>query len=138
MIYGMEFKETMTAQQAFDEAIKRLDQARNEYLSNPAPKIESGTVGKGYFETNNPLELGIPFGGRSDEIRVDFSAGKFSSPPNVQVMLNHIDTDQAVNTRIAVAVDPANITATGFDIQVSTWADSKVYGVGITWFAYLE
>jgi H-type lectin domain len=131
-----EFNETMTAQQAFDEAIKRLDQARNEYLSNPAPKIESGTVGKGYFQTNNPLELGIPVGGRSDEIRVDFSAGKFSSPPNVQVMLNHIDTDQAVNTRIAVA--PANITATGFDIQISTWADSKIYGVGITWFAYLE
>ncbi|QLE53444.1 hypothetical protein FD724_36660 (plasmid) [Nostoc sp. C057] len=31
-----EFNETMTAQQAFDEAIRRLDQARNEYQSKAA------------------------------------------------------------------------------------------------------
>jgi hypothetical protein len=131
-----EFDETMTAQQAFDEAIKRLDQARNEYLSNPAPIIESGTVSKSYWQTNHPIELGTPVGGRSDEIRVDFPAGKFSSPPKVQVMLNTLDVEQAINTRVSVA--PINISATGFDIQVSTWADSKVYSVGISWVAYIE
>jgi H-type lectin domain len=131
-----EFDETMTAQQAFDEAIKRLAQARNEYLSNPAPKIESGTVNKSYWQTNHPIGLGTPVGVRSDAIHVDFSAGKFSSPPKVQVMLNMLDAEQATNARAAVS--PINITANGFEIQVTTWGDSKVYGVGITWFAYVE
>ncbi|NEQ28223.1 MAG: hypothetical protein F6K28_56430 [Microcoleus sp. SIO2G3] len=121
----------MTAQQAFDEAIKRLDQARNEYLSNPAPIIELGTVSKSYWQTNHPIELGTPVGGRSDKIRVDFTAGKFSSPPKVQVMLNMLDAEQATNTRISVA--PINITATGFEIEIGTWNESKVYGVGIAW-----
>jgi uncharacterized protein YoxC len=131
-----EFNDTMTAQQAFDEAIKRLEQARNEYLSHSAPIIESGTVNKSYFQTNHPIELGTPVGGRSDEIRVDFPAGKFSSPPKVQVMLNALDADQTTNIRIGVA--PINITTTGFEIQIGTWAETKVYSVGIAWVAYVE
>lgn len=63
----------------------------------------SGTVSKGYWETKHPLELGTPIGGRSDTIHVDFPAGKFSNPPNVNVMLNMIDTEQAINTRISVS-----------------------------------
>jgi hypothetical protein len=48
----------------------------------------SGTVSKGYWKTGHPLELGVPVGGRSDTIHVDFPAGKFNVPPTVQVMLN--------------------------------------------------
>lgn len=123
----------MTGQQAFDEAIRRLDQARSEYASNLPPTIETGDVTKGYYQTGHPLELGAPFGPRLDEIRVDFPAGRFTSSPKVQVMLNHIDADQAINTRIAV--DAKDITQSGFIIEVSTWADSKVYGIGVSWIA---
>ncbi|MEG4025391.1 H-type lectin domain-containing protein [Microcoleus sp. S13C4] len=131
-----EFDETMTAQQAFNEAIKRLDQARNEYLSNPAPKIESGSISKGYHKTGHPLELGTPVGARSDTIRVDFPGGKFTTPPKVQVMLNSLDTSNTTNTRLQVSAN--NITVSGFDIVVSTWSDSIVFGVSVAWFAYVE
>lgn len=96
----------------------------------------SGTVSKSYFQTNHPLELSVPFGGRSDSIHVDFPAGKFSNPPEVLVMLNMLDTEQAINTRLSVY--STNITVNGFDVGIQTWDDSKVFGVGITWFAYAE
>lgn len=47
-----------------------------------------------------------------------------------------IDTDQALNTRISVS--PININVNGFDIRVETWANSKVYAVGVAWFAHTE
>lgn len=126
----------MTGQQAFDEAIRRLDQARSEYASNLPPTIETGDVAKGYFQTGHPLELGTPIGRRFDQIRVEFPAGRFANPPKVQVMLNQVDTDQAINTRISV--DAKDVTRGGFVIEVSTWADSKVYGVGVSWVAIAE
>ena len=96
----------------------------------------SGNVSKSYWETNHPLELGTPVGGRSDTIHVDFPAGKFNVPPKVQVMLNSLDTEHTINTRLQVS--PGNITANGFDVVVSTWGESKVYAVGIAWFAHIE
>jgi hypothetical protein len=96
----------------------------------------SGTVSKAYWKTNHPLELGTPSGGRSDTIHIDFPAGKFKAPPKVQVALNWLDTQHTTNTRLQVY--PSNITANGFDVVVSTYADSKVYGVGVTWFAHIE
>ncbi len=96
----------------------------------------SGTESKSYFKTGHPMETAIPDGGRSDTIRVSFPAGKFSVSPKVQTALSRIDTDTKANTRIVVS--PQNISVNGFDINVSTWADSKVYGVSIAWFAYAE
>lgn len=96
----------------------------------------SGDVFKGYWKTGHPLELGTPVGGRSDTIRVNFPAGKFSNPPKVHVMLNHIDTDKTSNTRLAVS--PTNVTVNGFDVYIETWSDSKVYRVGVAWFAHVE
>jgi hypothetical protein len=126
----------MTGQQAFDEAIRRLDQARNEYASNLPPTLETGDVTKGYYETGHPLELGAPIGRRFDQIRVEFPVGRFTRPPKVHVMLNQLDTDQAINTRISV--DAIDVTQSGFILEVSTWADSKVYGVGVSWIAIAE
>lgn len=51
-------------------------------------------------------------------------------------MLNMIDAEQTINT--LVSIYPINVTVNGFNIMVETWADSKVYGVGVTWFAYAE
>lgn len=128
------YDDDMTPQQAIDEAIRRLDLARTEYKSTPAPAIEQGDVSKGYYQTGHPLELGVPVERRSDQIRVDFPAGRFAKVPKVHVMLNSIDTDQAVNTRISVQA--TSVTQSGFSVEVSTWADSKVYGVGVSWIAY--
>lgn len=128
------YDDDMTPQQAIDEAIRRLDLARTEYESTPAPAIEQGDVSKGYYQTGHPLELGVPVERRSDHIRVDFPAGRFAKVPKVHVMLNQIDTDQAVNTRISVQA--TSVTQSGFSVEVSTWANSKVYGVGVSWIAY--
>lgn len=52
------------------------------------------------------------------------------------IQIIDIDTEQAINTRISVS--PVNVTVNGFDVRVETWADSKVYGVGVAWFAHTE
>lgn len=128
------YDDEMTAQQAIGEALNRLELARSEYGSIPVPTIEQGDVSKGYYQTGHPLELGVPVERRSDQIRVDFPAGRFTKVPKVLVMLNRIDADQAVNTRISVQA--TSVTRSGFCVEVSTWADSKVYGVGVGWIAY--
>jgi hypothetical protein len=96
----------------------------------------SGTESKVYYKTGSSMELANPPGPRFDIIRVNFPAGKFSNPPKVQTALSHIDTENETNTRLAVS--PQNISVSGFDINVSTWSDSKVYAVSIAWFAHTE
>ena len=95
----------------------------------------SGTFYKSYFGTNHPLQSGTT-GPRSDTVHVDFPGGKFNTIPKVQVMFNNFDTDK--NTNLRLSVSATNITAQGFDAVISTYFDSKVYGVGFAWFAHAE
>jgi hypothetical protein len=140
-----EFNDSMTAQQAFDEAIRRLDQARNEYQDKVdeidalttavnSARVISGRIAKSYFQTGHPLETGTPVGERSDSVRVDFPSGRFADTPIVQVSLYALDTSQATNLRVDVS--PVDISASGFSIKISTRSNSIVYGVGVAWIAY--
>jgi hypothetical protein len=97
-------------------------------------KMISGTVSKGYYETTHPFMTLEPIGPRSDTIRVDFPAGSFSSNPKVETMLSSIDTEHLANTRLTASA--SNISINGFDLVIATWADSRVYGVTVTWLAY--
>jgi hypothetical protein len=94
----------------------------------------SGSERRDYWNTTTDKALTLATS--PDPISITFPAGKFSSPPKVLVMLNTFDTDQATNARLEVVSD--EITSGGFKILVRTWADAKVYNVGVTWMAYKE
>ncbi len=55
----------------------------------------------------------------------------FNSIPLVQASLTGFDIDQRDTARISVAV--SDITTTGFTVSVTTWRETRVYGVEVTW-----
>jgi H-type lectin domain-containing protein len=57
----------------------------------------------------------------------------FSAPPEVMIGLSMLDVNPGTNDRVRVKAD--NITQAGFDVVFSTWADTKIYGLGANWIA---
>lgn len=98
--------------------------------------IASGIIAKRYYNTSHPIGTGDPVGERSDAVHVNFPSGMFNGAPKVEVMLSSIDTERGANTRLTVST--ANITSTGFDVTITTWGDSRVYGVKANWIAYIN
>jgi hypothetical protein len=135
-----QFEENMSILDVINTKIDQLDTriAEIESTKSLSPVLESGFISKSWItnEPNHPFVSGVPSGDRSDTIHIDFTTGKFITPPKVIVVLSAIEVDHTVNTRLGIGAD--KITTSGFDIQVGTWADSRVYSAGISWFAYLE
>jgi hypothetical protein len=57
----------------------------------------------------------------------------FIRPPTVVVSISEVDAP-AGPLRVRVAA--ADITNTGFTVEITTWADSKLYGAVASWIAY--
>ena len=94
----------------------------------------SGKVDKYYWQTPHPFFTGNPTGEREDIIRVDFPSGSFASPPTVETMISALDNECTANLRVRLT--PENVSINGFDLKVSIWGDSRLYGFAATWFAY--
>ncbi len=63
---------------------------------------------------------------------VDFEV-PFQTAPVVQVSLTGFDLDQRDSARLNV--ESIAIDMYGFDIVVSTWNETRVYGVDVSWIA---
>ncbi len=71
---------------------------------------------------------------RRDVQHFEFPLGKYTEPPNIVVWLNALDLSKDANWRIrAVARD---VSATGFDLGIESWADTVVYSASAAWVAY--
>jgi hypothetical protein len=108
-------------------------------LENVLPPQTEGVTGEAMIsgvETVNFYATGHPFdagtGDRTTSIRVDFPAGKFSTPPVVRVALSRIDS----GADIRLELEPRDITTNGFNIWLHTWANTRMTLVGVTWFAH--
>lgn len=71
---------------------------------------------------------------RSDVSHVDFPQGKYTSPPNILVWLTALDLDSKHNWRVRAAA--RNVTASGFDVVIESWADTVLYSAAVSWVAY--
>lgn len=58
----------------------------------------------------------------------------FSRPPQVIVSLSYFDIINTANSRLSVKV--SSIDLRGFSFEIYTYSDTKVWGVGVNWFAY--
>lgn len=74
-------------------------------------------------------EIDVP---RTFVSEVTFSK-PFNSVPLVQASLSGFDLDQRDSARISVAV--SDVTVSGFTISVTTWMETRVYGVEASWLA---
>ena len=95
------------------------------------PLIQNGVSSKNYWQTGHVFETGS--GGRSDTIRVYFPRA-FCRTPHVVASLTGLDNSHDHNLRIVIAV--VSQTATYFDVKFSTWADTYIYMVAISYIAY--
>ncbi len=71
-------------------------------------------------------------GGRKSTTHVKF-AKKYSETPIVTLGVIELDVFHAANQRYNILIK--NITKEGFDVEFSTWADSKIYSSNVSWQA---
>lgn len=76
-------------------------------------------------------------GAEADDVRTFRTAVVFATPfasiPVVQLGLTGFDLDQRDSGRITLQAE--NITATGFEAVISTWAGTRVFAVEFNWLA---
>ncbi len=99
-------------------------------------KLESNVIGIDQgdvvlfsdFEHDGQMWTGE--GDREIRLAVTFSE-PYLAPPNVYVSVSMIDVSNAGNTR--AALQPENVTKTGFDIVFQTWGDTQVARCRVAW-----
>jgi hypothetical protein len=57
----------------------------------------------------------------------------FNSPPVVQIGITGFDIDNKDNARLNVGV--TNVDVTGFDVELRTWWNTRIWSVDLSWFA---
>ncbi len=92
---------------------------------------QNGVADFTYWQTGHPFETGS--GGRSDSRFISFN-NSFNRVPRISLALEKLDSSKDANLRIDLSV--GQVTRNGFTINVNTWADTKIYAVGVAWIAY--
>jgi hypothetical protein len=68
-------------------------------------------------------------------IEVNFAV-PFASQPQIVLSVTQIDTDKKSNTRYRV--EAISISKDGFTLNVTTWADSKIFSISGYWIAQIQ
>ena len=64
--------------------------------------------------------------------RITFERG-FESPPVVQIGITGFDIDNGDNSRLGVGITA--VDGTGFDVELRTWYNSRLWSVDLNWIA---
>lgn len=80
-----------------------------------------------------PLATGE--GRRTHTERITFDA-PFAAPPRVVAWIGALDVPDGANRRLDLGV--GGVTGEGFDLNVSTWSDTRVAACDVTWIAHGE
>ncbi len=108
------------------------------FLSLPTSTFSQSkfVTGKYTANTNNSgFTLDKNTGPRTYSMEVNF-LNPFESRPEVIVTVSILDADKATNVRYNV--EATAISRDGFTIKITTWDDSKIFGIGGNWIAYME
>jgi hypothetical protein len=73
-------------------------------------------------------------GVRRDTEHFDFPDGQYTDTPNILVWLSAIDLDKGHNWRVKAYA--TNVTSSGFDLNIDTWADTIMFSATASWVAY--
>jgi hypothetical protein len=115
---------------------------RPSYCPPPAcPPVQIGHVNLGvshFGARDDDWNLLEGCGSRAYYRRVEFSR-PFSRPPCVEVSIKSLDAiasdccSDPLNTRVHVGA--CCVDHTCFWLEVTTWDNSKIWGIGVTWIA---
>jgi hypothetical protein len=104
------------------------------YSSTVPWQVLSSNVGVGVLTEGWNLDVTESRGEGSRSFTVDIAfATSFSSIPVVQLGLTGFDMDQRESSRITLKAE--NITESGFQAVLSTWASSSIFAVEFNWLA---
>ena len=114
-----------------ERKIKYLEEKQN----NSQIKIQSGEHQEEFWRSDNQynwINKSIK-GYRNIKVYINFQE-KYKIPPQVHVSLKGIDCNN--NKNIRVYVNALDITTVGFNLEMATYGDSKIYYVKAGWVAY--
>lgn len=100
-------------------------------LSISAQTIKSGEFSADY--TKAGFSLHENKGTRTFDMDINFDKS-FGEMPNVFVSVTTVDADVKDNVRFKV--EARGQSRDGFTIKVTTWGESKIFGIGGNWLAY--
>lgn len=93
-------------------------------------KIKSGQFGSGLPDVNWRLNDGAS--DRSFTQHIDF-AEAFSEVPAIVLGITYLESTVVP---LRVAVEAKNVSTRGFDVEIRTWLDTRVWSCGGSWIAY--
>lgn len=99
--------------------------------SSSAQQMQSGPYR--FDATMKDYSLDKGNGDRMVQIEITFTK-PFDVKPEVIVSVNTLDADKGSNARFEVKT--LGVSRDGFTVQVRTWADSKIHGIGGSWLAF--
>jgi len=70
-------------------------------------------------------------GERSFEDHINFDK-PYENIPHVMTSISSLDA----GTQVRISIETFNITTTGFDVKISTWADTNFWFVKISWISF--
>lgn len=97
------------------------------------PRVEAGvvTLDKWSNPAFEPMSSG-GYGERVFDVDVPLR-NAWNTPPLVVANLSMVDSDQSANLRLQIIV--LSVGTNSFKLRFRTWADTKIWGAGASWFA---
>lgn len=96
-------------------------------------EIQSGNFKASASNTGYTLDKNS--GDRTYLLEVNFPV-PFNKKPKIVLNVSLLDSDGQFNQRYNVTA--ISVSRDNFTLKISTWADSKIYGIGGTWLAHTE
>lgn len=96
------------------------------------PRVEAGLVALDRWSVPPFAPMSEGTGERFYDIDVPLRR-QWTAPPLVVANLSFVDADNSANLRIQVFV--LSVSASSFKLRFRTWADTKIWGAGASWFA---
>jgi len=84
-------------------------------------------------KTTKDFSLDNGKGDRIAQIEITFPT-PFDSKPEIVIAVSSVDAAKETNLRYSAKA--IGISRDGFTLQVKTWDDSKIFGIGGSWIAY--
>lgn len=100
--------------------------------TEPVKDVQSGIVAADASTPGFENFWSPPLGTRSYVIRVDLKS-KLDNPPVVDLRLVDFTFARAVPERLKMVAE--DVTRSGFNIKVETWADTRLQNIAISWIA---
>ncbi len=96
------------------------------------PRVEAGLVALDRWNVPPFAPMSEGTGERFYDVDVPLRT-QWTAPPLVVANLSFVDADNSANLRIQVFV--LSVAASSFKLRFRTWADTKIWGAGASWFA---